>query len=572
MTPAEFKKYVATITSMAPYENAEKFKELFEEMAVHTRKRKPKELLLKRRPNEPDDVYDYRIKNYEPITYGSMNKAFDNLYRIINGINHTLHIANDDVVKYLQTKKFMRNTFDMFFSKIFLKRMIEDANGFLLWLPGGAGLEDSSKPIKPYPVLMFSYNIIDWGDDHIVFLSDEKTFIEQGTGKQKVLAKIGKVYYILTSSTFYKYKEQTGGKYILEEIYVHNLGEIPMVPLGGDFNADGFFESFFAPYVAFGNEAIRQFSDWQALSTTAAHPIREVFEMECEVQEVKKKKTRKGEEDDNLTYSRTVEVKPFAVGPHGEIRRPIGETDPDGLMGKYLPAAIPTIRYISPPIEYVKNAQESTNNLLEKAEDSLHLNLGNIALSGKAKEIDLLSHEDMLNKIGNQIFDAKQSSARFVVAYMTMATYEATPVKLTKPNSLRVKSEAEILQELQALKTAAAPAFLVCAISRQLGELRFSGDEVNKKILTVICTYDFLFMYSVQEKQSMVISGTVQKDLVTKSTFIYPMLLKILQDIGEAQFVDMPPLKLYEKFNVEVNPYLVPEETILKDALGNQIK
>ena len=61
-----------------------------------------------------------------------------------------------------------------------------------------------------------------------------------------------------------------------------------MIVLGGDFNADGLYESFFAPYLAFGNEAIRQFSDWQAISTTASFPIREEFFTQCDVQEVKK--------------------------------------------------------------------------------------------------------------------------------------------------------------------------------------------------------------------------------------------------------------------------------------------
>ncbi len=97
LTYNDIKKYAAKITKLAPYPLEKEFKEAFEEMAVHTRKRKPKELLLDRRPNEPKDVYDYRLKNYEPITYGSMNQAFDNINRILNKVSYSLVVPDEEV-------------------------------------------------------------------------------------------------------------------------------------------------------------------------------------------------------------------------------------------------------------------------------------------------------------------------------------------------------------------------------------------------------------------------------------------------------------------------------------------
>ena len=570
MTLEEVKAYVPKITKLAPYEPAIKYKELFEKMAVHTRKRKPESILLKRRPNEPDDVFNYRIANYEPITYGSMNKAFDNLNRILTGINYNLTISDDKAMQYISSKKFMGTDFKMFFSKVVLKRMIEDPNGYLLWLPGGQGVDSSASNVEPYPVLMFSFNIVDWEKDFIVFLSDEKSYLTTGTGKNQVVKKEGRVYYILTTDSFYKYIEQDAGKFLLETVYVHNLGEIPMVPLGGDLNADGFYESFFSPYVAFGNESIRQFSDFQALSTTSAHPIREVFTMECEVQNL----DLDADDDDdkeNKTYSRQVKVQPFTKGPFNEIQRPVGENSNDGLGQKYLDAAIPTVRFINPSIDFVKNAWESTKEMLERAEDSLHLNLGDVSLSGKAKEIDLLSHEDMLNKIANQILNNMLVSARFIVSYMNNTAYNKASVKLTKPASFRVKTESELLDELNQLKTSNAPSWIVSAVARQLALSRFSGDEVNQKIFVLITTYDPLFVYTVSEKQSMVLAGTANKDLVTKSNYLYSILLNILQEIKEPNFLEMDNEKLIEMFNKKVEVYITENQSTLTDANGNPI-
>ena len=216
----EVAQYAAKITKLAEYPLKKEFKEAFEEMAVHTRKRKPKELLLDRRPNEPKDVYDYRIKNYEPITYGSMNQAFDNINRILNKTNYSLIVNDESVKKLIEQKKFKGSTFDQFFQKVYLKRMIEDANGFLLWLPGGKGLEDSGTAVTPYPELMFSFNLIDWTDEYVTFLSDKKSEIQDD--KTNTIVKKGNIYYILTKNSFYTYTELTGGRYELNEVYAHN--------------------------------------------------------------------------------------------------------------------------------------------------------------------------------------------------------------------------------------------------------------------------------------------------------------------------------------------------------------
>lgn len=567
----EVKKYAELITLMPPYFLADKFRKSFEEMAVHTRKRKPEDLLLKRRPNEAADVLDYRICNYESITYGSMNKAFDNLNRILTGMNYKLHITDEAVKDYLLTKNFKRTTFDGFFTKIYLKRMIEDPNGFLVWLPGGEGMENTSVPVEPYPVLLFSFNLIDWEDDYIVFLADEKNLIKT-IERRKTVVKEGKVYYIITKTGFYKYKEIKNGLYELTEEYTHNLGELPVIPLGGDYNADGFYNSFFEPYIAFGNESIRQFSDAQALSVMAAHPIREEFYMECEVQEVKAKKGTNAKTldgDDERTYTTKTEVKPISRSPFDVIQRPIPDVDSEGLGGRVLDAAIPTVRFINQDIAYVKNAWESTFDLLDRGEDALHLNLGQSNQSGVAKEIDLLSHEDMLSKIGNQLLDAKQTSARFIDAYINNKSYADAEVKLTKPATFRIKDESELMEELGKLKAGNAPAMLVSAVARELASLRFSGDEINQKIFEIIATYDPLFIYSISEKQGMVISGLTNKDDATKSAYYYTILLNISKEIGEAAFLESTNEALNEKFLSLVDSYLLTQTKIV-DSNGNE--
>ena len=107
--------------------------------------------------------------------------------------------------------------------------------------------------------------------------------------------------------------------------------------------------------------------------------------------------------------------------------------------------------------------------------------------------MDIQSHEDMLGKIASQLLYAKQESIRFIIAYVKNVPYEKTVVKLVKPSTFRVKTESELTDELQKLKTANAPSMIIAAVARELASIRFSGDEVNQKIFEII-EFNYVFI------------------------------------------------------------------------------
>lgn len=566
MTFEEVQDLAKKIIKIKPDPIVEDFKRLYDEMTVHTQKRKPDDKLLKARPNEPDDIINYRSDNFEPITYGSFIKAFDTLFRVFTSIGIKIQTGDEECDKYLLTQNFMNNTFMMFYAKIYLKRMIEDSNGWLLWLPGGLGAESRGASTDPYPELMFSFNIIDWTDEHMVFLSNECSLIESDDSIQR----IGKIYYILTKTEFYTYTEMTGGKYELLLIYQHKFNKIPVVVLGGDVDSNGLYQSFFEPAVALANETIRQFSDWQALSIMAAHPIREEFQVNCQIQEIKKKKVRKGTSkeveghNDIQDYKVINEIKPMPRSVFGTIYR-TGTDDDNGMGSKMLDPNIPSVRFISPGIEYVKNAFETFQKLLKMSEDNLHLNLGEYGLSGEAKKIDKESEEDMLNKIFLQIFDSMIQSASYVVAYKKQTKPDTSTIKLMRPASLRPKSEVELMEELTKLKTSNGSFMLICAVARELGMLRFSGDELNIKIFDIISTNDILFAYTPMEKQSMYLANTAKKEDVINSNYMYSILLRMAKKDGEAVFLEKDNELIFTAFLTEVKKYYTVEPVITDD-------
>ncbi len=127
-------------------------------MFIHTRGKNPGEILTSRRPNEDPDVQKYRLSIYEPITKGSMNRAIDKLFRIFQNANFSISVS-DELNTYLTERKFDGQYFYSYIQKFVVRRMIEDPNGWLVWIPVGEGLTNPAVKVDAEPVLIMSDQI-----------------------------------------------------------------------------------------------------------------------------------------------------------------------------------------------------------------------------------------------------------------------------------------------------------------------------------------------------------------------------------------------------------------------------
>jgi hypothetical protein len=559
-------QYIAALFKLPKNPLVDKWIAVFNEMAVHTRKRKPEELLLKARPNEEPNIIQYRLDNFEPITYGSMNRAFDNLYRLMNAINFNI-VAPDNVLEYIKQNIFESFSLIMYAQKIVLKRNIEDPNGFLLWIPAGKGTKDSSVKVEPRPYLFYSSQFIYKDENVWIFLSNETSlYFYEGAYHE------GKVYYAIDKNEVWKVKQNGPDEkadFIGEIFYAHKLGDFPVIVLGGDLNAENFNESYFAAYVAFGNQAIRQFSDWQAIMVTSGFPIIEEFATECEV----KTSVKRNSESKDATeekYEQKVQLKPFHKSPMGIVLRPVASDNEANLdfEGK-LPVDVPFRRYITPDVEITKYSGESWQLLLEKAEEALNLNLTQPNQSGVAKEYDNETKYSMINKIGNNLFDnILLKSIKIIDGYLNKKTISSSSVFINKPTTFNIKTEGDLVSQISTLKEKKAPAMFLSEATVELSRKMFSGSPVAQKIFKVISTFDPLFIYSVEEKNEMILNNTASKEDVIKSTHLYAKLLQISQRIGSENFLKTDDETLYKIFVAEMGS-LLPQQTPLTNPDGS---
>lgn len=573
-------EYFKRFLELPKSDKVDKWTNVFNSMSVHTRKRIPTESLLARRPNEDKNIHDYRVANYRAITYGSMNTAMDDVYRIVTGISYSISVPdnvsellnNHIISQYSNELHAETINIKVFIEKICLKRDIEDPNGFLIWMPTGAGLTDSSQKVIPEPRLICSSQFRYCDATVFVYLSEEKSLLGDGNGN---LEACGDVYYFITKNEIWK-NYQTGLKsdpsWKQEKIYTHALGAFPVIVLGGDMNAEGFYESYFAPYLSFGDEAIHQYSDWQAIMTTSSFPIKEMFGNEVKIKRVNK--TSNNPSDNEEGYS---------GGSNGEYVLQIQQPNPYGIIERRipmpnlnddaLPVDVPSIRYINPDIEIAKYSGESWQMLIKKAEEALNINMTvGLDQSGIAKQIDKEAQYAMISKIAANFFDnIYLNSLKMIDGYLNRKLISKSDCTIAKPKSFWVKSEAELVNEISQLKTSNAPAFFLQETTLDLAKKRFNGNPVKEKIFATIALYDPFYTYTAVEKNSMLASGAMTKTDYIYSLRMFTILNQIAEEVGAAQFLKKSYADIFAEFEKRIVEFIPEAPSVEFDDNGNPV-
>lgn len=582
-------EYIKYFKKLPENPNKEEWIRVYVAMATHTSKRIPKELLLSQRPNEEPETYAYRLKNYRPVTYGSMNKALDDVYRILNGISYTLNgpdnvkefFKSTTLEEYNNTAQNEICTIDLFLQKIVLKRMIEDPNGFLVWVPTGDGLDDSSIKVTAKPQLVFSSDFIYSDQNIFIYDSCENTPLVKDDG---TIELSGEKYYIFTKMEYWSlYQVGTVGNptWETEKIYSHNLGKYPIIVLGGDISShdingknknSNYYDSYFSPYLAFGDEAIRQFSDWQAIMTTACFPKTEEFMTECAIEKYTLRSNDPSDQEEefqnnNIGYAK---LKPMQRGPYGTIMRKVPT---NGLVSDDLDVNVPSLRYINPDVDVAKYSGEAWQMLIDKAEQALNIDMTvGVDQSGKAKLLDKEGQYSMLTKIGNNIFaNIYDNSLRIVDGYLNKIAIKNSKASVNKPSTFWVKNELDLIQEISTLKTNNAPSFFLAEATTDLAKKRFNGNPVNQKMFDFIALYDPLFIYTSSEKNSMLAAQIITKLDFISSIRMYGILNQIVYEKSAAGFIDTPMQVIKDEFDLRIQQFIPADPAQQFDENGNTI-
>lgn len=527
------------------------------DIAVHTRALKPDALISKRRPYEDDGIKDYRLANYEPITADVFGRAIDQLQDVLSSSQVTIN-CDEDLKEYIARPAFGSGLdFMTFLNKKVIRRMIEDPNGVLLWWPVGRGTTVSNEQVDVAPKLILSTQIKHFDDNVFTYLSPEKSLIKvQKEGKDQD-AYEGKIYYIVTRDTYYKYEQvgkKSDDKYELKVHYKHDFKEVPVIVLGGeeadDLKKTGetiqYLKSYFHTAVPYANEAVRQFSDHQAVMVTSAFPIREMKEIPC---------TAKGCDNGVLTeiiedevngkrpITKTCEtckgkgyIVPFS--PFGVLTTKRG----DSMNEKEVD--VPAIRFISPDVSILEYGGKHWRDLLKDAEKALHLLFIGQAQSGKAKEIDREPKIAMLDKVGTNVYNnIVYNSLRVIDKLRNIGGGKGRKITINLPSTFKKKTEQEMIEEIGILRDKNAPSFLIAQASIDYIKKRYSGDTVIQHAVDFLALYDPIFFLTQDEKDRLLASSVIDETQHAKSLYSFSAITAVAREMGEefltAQFEEI---------------------------------
>lgn len=517
-------------------------------MFIHTRGKNPGEILTSRRPNEDPDVQKYRLSIYEPITKGSMNRAIDKLFRIFQNANFSISVS-DELDTYLSEQKFDGQYFYSYIQKFVVRRMIEDPNGWLVWIPIGEGLTNPAIKVDAEPVLLMSDQIKVLEKGLLTWQSMDEHSSVMANGKSQMT---GLVFYSLTNNEYLKHTQfgqAIDKKFETVVVYQHDMGTIPGIILGGDLTDDNFFDSYFSSFVPFANEAIRQYSDWTAVMTTSAFPYREEIAETCNAKGCRDGVVFNHDNEEHETCGnckgtgRIISRSPFGVFLREKSNPALGvDGDVNG----------PMIRFISPDVSIIEYSGQAWQTLLKKAEEALHLNVIDESQSGVAKMIDREDSFSQLTKISNNIFDEIIFKSLLFIEKYRSVVQPMAPV-ITKPISFSMKTEEDLIDELNKLSDKNAPIAFLVESTKDLARKRFSGNKSISRMVEVLVSYDPIFHLSTKDKQMLLAAGSIKKDDMIRSLFAYKTLVAITAENG-TEFLEKPLGEIFAELDRRIQP------------------
>lgn len=570
------------------------WEEVYNEMIVHTRGAPPGKLLLKQRPNEPKDLFDYRMSIYEPITTDPINRGIDSLYRTIWQSNYVISYSSN-LTDYLSVKKFQPSGssdtgegmgFKELMFKYIMRVMIDDPNGALVWMPVNP---DGGKPsdtrenvtIDVRPEIVGSYQIMH---------SSADTFCWQAKGSWEMDVKSGKknlpYFYVLTPeqiTIIIPTREATSNDnsnrvidgFYYEEVFYYNPvstdGKKSMLPrliFGGNSvvneYSDWYYKSFFNGYVAWANEAIRAFSDNQAVRVTSNFPVKEIKGQEC--------RTCKGageiKKDGEKTACNT-------CGGHGVV---MGTSPYDVYIteppdGTELPewTKKPAVQWHSPHVDILKESSLTWEMLLKKAERAININyIVDAAQSGVSKEMDREQLYTMLFKISNNFFDnIIAKSLEIIENYRVVIARNRQPSTVTAPNSFDIKTQKELMDEIGQLTTNSAPAPFVANVAGQLAHKTFNGDEVTIRIIELQSEYDPFFGAKTTDLLAMQSAGQLNTNDIPRHNYAYQILREIADE--NTGFLEMSKQSIFEKADAKLEEMIPPPAQVPNTNFTNEL-
>lgn len=505
--------------------------------------------LLSKHPREPKITRNWRFSQYRPLT----KRPFLQLIEIITGAifqdsQYTISLPNKDDQDYIFGNNFL-NGFNIIqlFQNVLIQGMIEDPNGYIVRIPK----RPSYETLKSVEVDILHVRTID-----VLHQPDGEDFIFK--------SQDGKYIYWINKVAIIRFVEQTNKEYNLEDArgyYAHLFGYLPVSQMGGIWNTEGFYNSYFDKAIPIADEFISNYSAEQLIDKEVSHPFIQQAALDCpscfgegKVQRKCAKTTENPAGLELVICGRCKGTKQISFNPADRLEVPKEEMDKD------------LIKIINPDVNINKYHREKNDALMQGILDALNLVLIQQAQSGNAKAIDQEKLYQFISNVSNHVFETLIfPSIKDVIGYRNVKSANGILLPnfyefiLIKPSQFNIKTANELLTEITGLNTAQAPPFIRKKLVAEYVDKRFSGDNIFVKKSQVIEALDKCFIYTPVEKQTLVAIGEITKEDLRLSSNIGNILDKLEREKGQDYILKTSIEEIEKIIMVEVAKIPLPQ-------------
>lgn len=480
----------------------EKTVECANKMRVHIYGDTPTELLARVRPREPDEIRQYREKNYEPTTKATASKALSILGKIFNPWLFQIKWHNQTnngkkLEDYALQNYPKHNSVLKFLSEAGMKRMVADPNGIFAIrpqdVPDPLEIDSDLKQIYPEIKIFGSPNIWYYDRDHfLIHIKSEEV-------KEGVLHYFE--YYDKLQVVEFTARAINQKQVVITETlrYLHNFKEIPCWFLTGETetqdNGEEYYISFFEPALPFWNKAITHESDLDAAFIMHLHPQKVVVAEDCDFvhddQRCQHGKIALGDGTYETCPSCKGSGKRIPIGPYGVHMVAKEKLDAGQQMN------VP-VQYVTVPTDPTKMLKERVDEQHKKGLEALNMDVVDKVgenQSGIAKVIDRGELYDFLYKISDVVFDTHLQNIFYYFNKYMFGVVDSNPNRnpdanlpdINKPTTFDLSSTSEMTKDYESAKKAGvSPEYLRQKSISITSKEYASTPDVKKRLINML--------------------------------------------------------------------------------------
>lgn len=506
----------------------------------------PEELIECRRPNEPEEVKEYRKKIWKPKTKPTFTKILSSLSKIRRSADWSIKYPVDTFGRIAEGEKledYCEGDFPYFETvtnwvfAVLLKKYLTDPNGVVLVMPLDTEMVSKTEFLQPYLYIFDSCDIYAYEEGkQAIFKNPEGCYYTSGRSRNM---EKGKSYYIVNDVVIEKWDQvNSKGEYDIVYSYEHGLGMTPFFKIGAVIcSNDGnqfLYESRIDGILPDMDEAIREYSDLQAAKVLHIFPERwEFTQNECTTCKGLGKRRNPAWFQgcaDSIPTDITCDAPGcnngyIAAGPYSKLLiRPVNNALESGGSIPNPPAG-----YVEKDVEIVKLMEASVKQHIYDALSAINFQfLEQVPLnqSGTAKEVDKEELNNTVHAIAEDLVRCMDRSYKLIAYYRYKNLYSLDEIDnmlptIAVPEHFDLLSSQFMQEELGKAKTDKLNPVIISSMEVEYASKRFMEQPEVRDFLSLCLKLNPLPNIPEDDKMSMLSNkGITQENYVISSNII----------------------------------------------------